>query len=61
MIILEEKLALSQAAYNDTKMNLEISDSKLSKLANNCANMIDELKIEKFKIKIGCFKSRRKG
>ena len=41
-LLLEEKLALSQAAYNDTKINLETSDSKLAKLAklaNNCANI----------------------
>ena len=46
-LLLEEKLALSQAAYNDTKINLETSDSKLAE----SANMIDELKMENERLK----------
>ena len=38
-LILEEKLSMSHTAYNETKKNLEVSDSKL---AENC-KMIDEL------------------
>ena len=39
--ILEEKLTLSEAAYNDTKQNLENSDRKLAE----CAATIDDLKV----------------
>ena len=40
--MLEEKLALSQAAYQDTKFNLESSDSKLAE----STTIIEDLRIE---------------